>query len=773
MKKLYVLLVVSICFCSCRAANEHLDREGIVPRPAMHTVTEGAFVFTPQTVWELESQEQRAIAELFIEELRQASLFSQEILVGNDNARGEGSVVRMRSRTDMPRDAYRMIVLGDSIVIEAGSDAGFFYATQSLRQMMPQQMHSGSKISGVEWSVPCGRIDDVPRFDYRGMMVDVSRYFIPKENILKLLDQMALLKLNKFHWHLIDDQGWRLEIKSHPKLTEVGAWRVERAEPFSGRRNQLPGEKATVGGFYTQQDVREIVAYAAARQIEVIPEIEMPAHTMSSLAAYPELACPVTPKPITVPPGMGTQSPNIIYCAGNDKVFEMLEDVIDEVAELFPSNYIHIGGDEANKTYWKICPLCQKRMKDEGIQEIEQLQSYFIRRMDKYIVSKGKQTMGWDELTHSDMPEGVVIFGWEAKGKRAFKAGEMGHKFVMTPARVLYMIRYQGPQWFEPRTYFGNNTLLDVYNYEPVTEDMPEAARPNLWGVQGSLWCEFVTSAEDAEYLLFPRMSALAEVAWCEPQRKDWANYLTRLDNLTLHYDQMGLNYARSMFNLDHKVESAQGKLAVTISSIRPDMEIRYTTDGTEPTAQSHLYTEPIVVETAMEVRANTFRGSEAAGQTLVLPLNFNLATARKVKSDRKAELLTNGLRGSDKHTDFEYVAWYNQDFAVEVDLGEVREFSTVEIGTITNNGMAVHIPAAVEVAVSQDGVNYETLATKEYSPEEIFTEKIAPETLQIKDLKGRARFVKLSIRNPGVCPDDHTRMKTPTNVHLDEIIIR
>ena len=334
-------------------------------------------------------------------------------------------------------------------------------------------------------------------------------------------------------------------------MTDVGAWHVDRTDvPFHSRRNAVAGEETPIGGFYTQDDMREMIAYANARQIEIIPEIEMPAHTVSSLAAYPELACPIVTNYIGVAPGMANDLLDIIYCAGNDSVYSFLQNVLDEVIELFPSNYIHLGGDEAIKKYWEKCPLCQQRMKDEGLHCEEELQSYFMNRIAKYVRSKGKEVMGWDELTNSTLPEDVIIYGWQGYGKAALKAADQGHRFIMTPARVLYLIRYQGPQWFEPITYFGNNTLKDVYDYEPIQDDWKPEYESLLMGIQGSLWTEFCNTPEDVDYLLFPRLAAVAELAWSEKGKKDWPQFLKALDNYNDHIAKTGIVYAKSMYNI-------------------------------------------------------------------------------------------------------------------------------------------------------------------------------------------------------------------------------
>ena len=472
--------------------------------------------------------------------------------------------------------------------------------------------------------------------------------------------------------------------------------------------------------------MKEIITYAAARQVEIIPEIEMPAHTNSSLAAYPELACPVVKDFIGVIPGMGAHAAEIVYCAGNEKVFSFLEDVIDEVADLFPSSYIHLGGDEASKVNWKKCPLCQARMKKEGITDAEDLQGYFMNRMADYVRSKGKQVMGLDELTNSKIPEDAVIYGWQGLGTAGYKAGKMGHKFIMTPARVLYLIRYQGPQWFEPRTYFGNNTLKNVYDYEPIQPEWEPEAAANLLGVQGSLWTEFVNSPKDVEYLLFPRLAAVAEIAWSGKDQKDWPGFLKRLDVLTGHYDYLGVNYARSMFNIDHLVTGDNDTLKVALTCIRPDMEIRYTVDGSEPQVSSPLYTDSLAFTDSVTIKAATFASGEQKGQTLTLPLHRNKATARPViDGNEQTYRLTNGLRGSDKQSDFEWCGWYDRDASFTIDLGKEENIGQITIGCITNYGMGAHIPAKITLSVSNDNRTYTRIAERSFTPEEIFREGI------------------------------------------------
>lgn len=743
----------------------------IIPQPEQQTSGNSYFAFSKHTVIQVENQEQQPVAELLANLFTTSAGFTPTVRIGASDT--SASIV-FSTDTTLAAESYKMEITPSLISVKAADNSGFFYATQSIRQLLPSTIESKGQVLNVQWNVPALTLQDSPRFPYRGLLLDVSRCFIPKENVIKIIDCMSMLKLNKLHLHLVDDNGWRLEIKKYPQLTEIGAWRVEREKDFSQRKNAKAGEPTPVGGFYTQEDMKEIIAYAHTRQVEIIPEIEMPAHTNSSLAAFPELACPVVKDPIRVIPGMGGQSAGIVYCAGNDKVFSFLQDVLDEVMALFPSQYINLGGDEASKRYWKICPLCQARMKAEGFTDIEELQGYFMNRMADYVKSKGRQVIGWDELTNSKIPDDAIILGWQGLGTAGYKAGQLGHRFIMTPARVLYLIRYQGPQWFEPRTYFGNNTLENVYKYEPIQPDWDPKVAENLMGVQGCMWTEFCTSADDVEYLIFPRLAALAEIAWSGKDAKDWPGFLKRLDKLTCHYDYMGVNYARSMFNLDHLVTGDNDTLKVALTCIRPDMEVRYTTDGSEPQATSALYQDSLVITNDLTIKAATFANGEQKGQTLTLPLRWNKATARPVTdSNGQTYRLTNGLRGSDKQSDFEWCGWYDTDAGFTVDLGKETDIQQITLGCITNYGMGAHIPAKITVSVSNDNKTFTPVAERSFTPEQIFREGIRIEDQLFDNLKTSGRYLKVDLKNPGKCPEDHTRPGQGTWVYIDEIIVK
>ncbi len=770
----YIFILLTGLLTSIVAGCDNTDSThsiSMVPRPVQTVPGSGSHLFSDQTVFAVENEEQAEVAGSLIALFTRAAGFTPRLNIG-----GEGNV-RLLTDPSLKSEAYSLEVSPREIIMKASDNKGFFYALQTIRQLLPPSIERESPSDkNREWSIPVVTIRDEPRFGYRALLLDASRFFIPKENVLRIIDCMSMLKLNTLHFHLTDDNGWRVEIKRYPRLTEVGAWRVDRQDlPFPARRNPKKGEPTPVGGFYTQEEIREMVAYAAERQVEIVPEIDMPAHSNAALAAYPELACPVVKEYIGVLPGLGGRNAEIIYCAGNDRVFTFLQNVMDEVMELFPSRYIHIGGDEAQKTHWKQCPLCQARMKKEQLANEEDLQGYFMKRISDYVRGKGREVIGWDELTNSSfLPDNSIILGWQGFGQAALKAAEKGHRFIMTPARIMYLIRYQGPQWFEPLTYFGNNTLKDVYDYEPVQKEWKPEYASLLMGVQGSVWTEFCRKPEDVDYLLFPRLAAVAEVAWTQPDQKDWALFLKGMDRYNEHLAEKGVVYARSMYNIQHQVTPENGVLRVKLECIRPDVEIRYTVDGGEPTASSSLYTDSLTVTATQTVKSATFAQGEQMGRTLVLPVVWNKATGKPILGNKPNEkLMVNGVRGSLKYTDFEWCCWEKSDhISFTIDLLQTDKLNTFTIGSITNYGMAVHKPKSIRIAVSDDNETYREIAGLHFTAEEIFREGTFIEDLSA-DLKGtEARYVRVTAEGAGACPADHVRPGQEARVYFDEIMI-
>lgn len=754
-------LILSLALILSTATLAYAEQHGIIPQPANYQAIDGSFSIDG-TITIYAPSGNNDIIELFIS---QAANSQVNVKKSKKNAN-----IILSTDSSLGEEAYTLNVTPSNITIKAADTRGFFYGLQTLIQLIRQ---------GNGSSVKCCSIDDSPRFSYRGIMLDVTRYFMPQSEILRVIDVAATLKINKLHLHLTDDNGWRMEIKKYPKLTSVGAWRVDRPEIFPGRKNQQPGEEATYGGYYTQKELAQVVKYAAARQITVIPEIEMPAHSIAAIASYPEMACPVLgDKFIGVLPGIGGTTASVIYCAGNESVFSFIQDILDEVLAVFPSEYIHIGGDEAEKSHWLKCPLCQVRMQELGITDIEELQGYFMDRINIYLQSKGRKALGWDEITYGHPKEDVVLFGWQGQGNFAINyARQYGNRFVLTPARTLYLIRYQGPQWFEPFTYFGNNMLTDVYHYEPFKPDWDDALKSNLWGVQASLWTEFCASTDDVEYLLFPRMIAHADMAWRPEGSTDWSGFLNALDQYLPTLDQADITHAATMFNIQHCVKPNNGKLNVQLTCERPDVEIRYTTDGSQPTTSSTLYSEQIEnIEAPVTITAATFANGIQKGKTLTLNLNQNKAIGCNIITDTSnnkiAYALTNGVRGSDRISDLEWAGWYNTTAEFIVDLDSVQSLSQISLGTIAHSMICVALPPTLYVYTSQNGRSFTLLKQIDTPTDQAFAEENTKVELDCGPIDVQARYVKFVAINPGCVPQGYARDGTPTWIYFDEITI-
>ena len=450
---------------------------------------------------------------------------------------------------ELTAEAYSLDVFNEMVIVKAAQPAGFFYAIQTIRQLLPVQVEdSEHPAEDLVLEIPAVHITDAPRFGWRGMHLDVSRHFFPADFIKQYIDMLALHKLNVFHWHLTDDNGWRLEIDAYPKLTEISAWRVDREhEPWREWSPVQPGEQATYGGFYTKDEVREIIAYAAERQITIIPEIEMPGHSSEVFASYPELSC--QGEHIDVRPG--SIWPNFeIFCAGNDSVFVFLENVLAEVMELFPAEYIHIGGDEAHKQRWEKCPKCQARIKAEGLADEHELQSWFIRQIEPVILAADKKMIGWDEILEGGLAPEATVMSWRGEDG-GIAAARMGHDVIMCPYQHLYFDYYQGDEKDEPEAIGGFTPLRKVYEYDPLPDELNTEEAAHVLGAQANLWTEFVKTTDHAEYMVLPRMAALAEIVWIDPEQKDYDDFFKRAATLGQRYAALNWNYKDYFILLD------------------------------------------------------------------------------------------------------------------------------------------------------------------------------------------------------------------------------
>ncbi|MFA5815197.1 MAG: family 20 glycosylhydrolase [Bacteroidales bacterium] len=495
-------------------------------------------------------------------------------------------------------EAYTLTTSKKGIVIRGNSARGVFYGIQTLLQLLPPEVYSTAGLTtkrGIK--IPQVDIQDEPRYGWRGMHLDVGRHLYSVEFIKKYIDMLAMHKMNVFHWHLTEDQGWRIEIKKYPKLTEIGSIRKT-------------ADGGTYGGFYTQEQIKEVVAYAASRFIDVMPEIEMPGHSVAALAAYPELSC--TGGPFEVRTAWGVSDD--VYCAGKEATFAFVQDVLSEVIALSPFKYLHIGGDECPKDRWAKCPDCQKRMKTEGLKDEMQLQSYFIRRIEKFLIANNRSLVGWDEILEGGLAPEATVMSWRGVAG-GIEAARQGHDVIMSPNSHCYFDHYQGDPKFEPKAIGGYLTLEKVYSYEPTPEELNAEEAKHVLGAQANVWTEYIPTEKQVEYMALPRMSALAEVVWTPKVLRDYEKFSYRMERQYQRFDAMKLNY-----RVPTPVTSAESfvftdSLIIDFHSTAQDAEILYTTDGSDPLASGKVYSEPLILKDNAVVKAVTRMKS---GQTSV-----------------------------------------------------------------------------------------------------------------------------------------------------------
>lgn len=523
-------------------------------------------------------------------------------------------------------ESYQLTINEKGILIEAPSAAGLFYGLQTLWQLLPPAIESKSMVANMNWSLPYCSIKDAPRVGWRGLMLDVARHFFTKEQVKDFIDHMAAYKYNRLHLHLTDDQGWRLEIKALPKLTEIGAFRGERTGRWGEFGKQDPKEPKTYGGYYTQEDIKELLAYAAERHISILPEIDIPGHSMAILAAYPDLSCtPGTDYQVNGGdrfmhwPGGGKFYSDIDnnLCPANERVYALLDTIFTEVAALFPMEYIHMGGDEAYKGFWEKSPAIADLMKREKLKDMHEVQSYFVKRVGKIIASKGKKMMGWDEIMEGGLAPGAAVMSWQGE-KGGIAASKMKHPVVMSPNSYTYVDLYQGDPLSEPPTY-GMLRLKKTYEFNPV----PAGADPAyVLGGQANLWSERLHTVRHAEYMLWPRAFAVAESVWSPQPKKDWTSFVNRIEQHFDRFDQAGINYSTSMYDPMLTVKLKDTAVEVSMQTEVPNLNIHYSFDEFPPDTFYPEYKSPIVFPAgASTLRVQTYRNGKPIGKLMILPL--------------------------------------------------------------------------------------------------------------------------------------------------------
>lgn len=744
MKKIIASKIIASLLCLSLAAGLSAQNDTrIIPLPASVTTGKGNFRFSANTTLEFKRKDealQTALSPL-ISKCRQAAGIDllnnkpgperrRPSLVKNIPT-STISVIEIRLEKDIPdEEGYQLIIQPEKIRLSARTPVGIFYGVQSLLQLLPDAIEQPALQQGIEWTVPCVTIRDAPRFSYRGIMLDVARHYMPLEFIRKLIDLLAMQKMNRLHLHLTDSQGWRFESKKYPKLTQIGAWRKGTPLNTTYDYNSRPGD-SLYGGYYTQQQLKDLVQYAASRFITIIPEIEMPAHSKSALAAYPEYAClDSTGKPFAYPAQIQDE-----YCT-KDETFTFLTDILSEVMDIFPSKYIHVAGDEASKVNWRTCPICQKRMKDEGLKDVDQLQSYFITRIEKFVNSKGRNIIGWDEILQGGLAPNATVMSWTGI-EGGIKAAQQHHTVIMTPGDYCYLDHYQSDAPGEPVAFGGLTTLSKAYSYDPIPAELTKEEAKYVLGAQGNLWTEYVPNPAKAEYMIFPRAIALAEVDWTPLASKNYDHFVARLVQYIKRLDIYKVNYSRHLFDirLDSRLNNAGGT-TISLSGVSGKYEIHYTLDGSLPTAQSPVYTGPFVIRQSCTLIAAVLANQSAsnskaanpglAGNDILdqLKKSFVLhkATAQKVtlqtppskyyNKGGDAAWVNGSLGNDERYNDDDWLGWEGQTFDGTIDFGKETLVSSLHTRFFHKPSAWIWMPRQLTVQISADGIHYTTIAS-------------------------------------------------------------
>jgi len=612
---------------------------------------------------------------------------------------------------------------------------------------------------------------DEPQLQWRGMMLDVSRHFFPKDSVKKVIDILAMHKMNKLHWHLVDGIGWRIEIDAYPELTKKGAWRKvkKNKKPWEDYEATYENEEGEVyGGYYTKEDIREIVAYAADRYIDIIPEIEMPGHSEAALQCYPEFICD----------GLDESG---VYCAGNDGTFEFLSTIIDEVVELFPNEYLHIGGDEVGKEAWLQCEKCKKRMVEENLHDGEELQSYFVKRMEAFVHSKNRRLIGWDEILEGGLPERATVMSWRGFNG-GIEAANAGHDVIMSPGSPCYFDHSQGRSEFEPPSWGGYNNLLKVYDFDPVPEDISVDKRHHILGGQANLWTEQIKTMQHLEYMMLPRISALSEALWTNPANKNKENFIDKIDFHLDRFDELDYHYAGSSLSPDYKVDYDQsdGTFHLSLFNELERHEIRYTLDGSKPDRNSTLYTEPISYSAPIQLIAQCYRHGTSIGFPLEKMFSTGFGDQCKVyynnpynetySAGGDKALFDNKFaiaRGDDPN----WQGVPQEDFDITIDLGGQREFSYIAINFFQHiSATSVMLPTNVSISISKNGKDYQTVLDQFIETDETRDPFIKKIETEFKNQE--VGYIKIRAKNRGTLPEWHIRAGDAW-IFVDEISVK
>ena len=787
MKKGITLFLLSLLFITpgCKQSKETIVNEyNIVPLPNQMIPQQGRFEISKKVrvITTACTPDVQIIADSLINRLKLTSGIT--IKQTFENVTDE-PVIRFVPQDGMPEEGYKLSVTPQNITLTASTPKGFFYAVQTLYQLLPPVVYGNQKVKNAEWSVPAVEIEDAPRFAYRGLMLDVCRHFSPVEYIYKFIDMLAMHKMNTFHWHLTDDQGWRIEIKKYPKLTEIGSKRKETLVDYYYVNYPQVFDGKEHGGYYTQEQIKAIVDYAASKFITVIPEIEMPGHAIAAIASYPELSCtPDSTCDVTGTWGVFEQ----VFCP-SDTTFQFLEGVMDEVMDLFPSKYIHIGGDECPKTAWINSEYCQSLIKQLGLKD----------DMEKYLNSKGRNIIGWDEILEGGLAPNATVMSWRGV-EGGLNAAKAGHNAIMTPNPYAYLDQYQEEPEIAPVTIGGYNTLKKTYSYNPVPDDANELVKKHIIGVQGNIWTEYMPGNDNRDYQAFPRAVAIAETGWTLNANKNWNNFCQRMIEDFRRMDVKNVKACRNFFdvNINTHVDETN-TLKVVLESFYPNAEIHYTTNGSVPTVESAIYNQPFALSGEMDVKAAAFKDGKMLGKVSGKKLYGNLISGKSftvtppiggAKGDIFGENdvlgtdistfgLTNGKRGNiasmTPWSGFRMNDACNKLVFI-VEFEQPTTVSKVVFGSLYNPASVILPPSVATVETSSDGRKYDKMAEASFKrnyPErgrKAFTDTLGFVPKEVK-------YIKITLQNGGTLRNGIDFVKDPNekdvvqaNIYLDEI---
>ena len=766
-------MAAGIALCSC---GSHDPQIAIVPYPNHLEAGRGTYRVTDRPVTcdsRTDERTQRAVVG-FAARLATVTGGTNPVTVADEMP---ASGIRFVTDESLPAEGYELNVDGEGIEVRASQFPGFLYALQSLGQLLPAAVYGTEPAPDAAWEVPCVKIADAPRFAYRGMHLDVARHFFSVDEVKRYIDVMAIHKLNTLHWHLTDDQGWRIEIKRYPELTAVGS--IRKATVVRKEWGTYDG--TPYGGFYTQDEIRDVVEYAADRGVTVIPEIDLPGHMLAALTAYPELGCTGGPYEVWGRWGVADD----VLCPGREKTFEFLEGVLTEVMELFPSEYIHIGGDECPKVRWEKCPRCQAKirqlgLKDDGEHTAEHyLQSYVTDRIGKFLAQHGRRIIGWDEILEGRAPSDAVVMSWRGS-EGGIAAAKLGHDVIMTPNSHFYFDYYQSLDTdAEPFGIGGYIPMEQVYSYDPAFPELTPEQQKHILGVQANLWTEYVLSDEHLEYMLLPRLAALSEVQWCLPETKDWNRFIGsfRMDEI---YSQMGYEFAKHIFGVtaSYAVDPEKGGVVMTLTT-QGGAPIRYTLDGSDPTASSPLYKAPVTIGESCTFKAAALREGM---QTPVYArkFDFNKATGRRIALNAAptlkytyggASLLVDGYRGGPVYSNGAWIGFLNEPLDVTIDMQGAKPYSAVTVESLVEKGEWVFPPSSVAVYLSDDGREFAEAALMSV-PQETADSPDGVKPFKVLFPETSARYLRVVARTVDPIPAWHGAAGQKAHMFVDEIIV-